>query len=190
MTHTDHPARHWDRTCPACIADRAGLVIDYMRLRLAIGVLGVLLPFVLVAVAGERESISAYYHSPARDVFVGALTAIACLLLAYRGYDRGDRVCSALAGVALLVVAYVPVGGATGPWHLAGSVAFFGSVAVLADRFGRGGKRRTFRGLALGIVGCIAWATVAGVAGGSIYAPEALAVLLFGAAWIFKGRAA
>ena len=24
--HTDHPARHWDRTCPACIADRAGLV--------------------------------------------------------------------------------------------------------------------------------------------------------------------
>lgn len=55
--HTDHPARHWDRTCPACIADRAGLVIDYMRLRLAIGVLGVLLPFVLVAVAGERESI-------------------------------------------------------------------------------------------------------------------------------------
>lgn len=21
MTHTDHPARHWDRTCPACVAE-------------------------------------------------------------------------------------------------------------------------------------------------------------------------
>jgi len=19
--HTDHPARHWDRTCPACVAE-------------------------------------------------------------------------------------------------------------------------------------------------------------------------
>lgn len=170
MTNTDH------------------LVIDYMRLRLAIGVLGVLLPFVLAAVAGERESISAYYHSPARDVFVGALTAIACLLLAYRGYDRGDRICSALGGLGLLVVAYVPTGGATGPYHLGGALVFFGSVAVLADRFGLGGQRRTFRSLACVIAGGIVWALVAGVSGGSIYLPESVAVVAFGAAWLRKGR--
>ena len=34
----------------------------------------------------------------------------------------------------------------------------------------------------------IAWALLAGISGGSIFAPEALAVVLFGAAWTAKGR--
>ena len=55
-------------------------LISVPWLRRVVGLLGVLLPLALVVIAGERESISAYYHSPARDVFVGWLVAIAVLL--------------------------------------------------------------------------------------------------------------
>lgn len=27
LVHSDHPTRHWDRTCPACINDR-GVIMD------------------------------------------------------------------------------------------------------------------------------------------------------------------
>lgn len=57
-----------------------GLVTDYLRLRRAIGVLGVLLPAALYARAGWQPSISAMYHTEARDLFVGALLVIATLL--------------------------------------------------------------------------------------------------------------
>lgn len=163
-------------------------LISVPWLRRVVGGLGVLLPFVLAAVAGERESISAYYHSPGRDVFVGWLVAIALALAAYRGHDAGDALCARVAAAGLLVVAYLPTGGATGPYHLAGALTFFGASAVLCWRFGFGSRQRTFRGLSLGMAACIAWALLAGISGGSIYAPEALAVLLFGAAWLAKGR--
>lgn len=53
---------------------------SYLRMRLAIGVVGILLPFTLWLLEGFllkrdwqlRGSLSAYYYSGARDVFVGA----------------------------------------------------------------------------------------------------------------------
>lgn len=163
-------------------------IISIPWLRRVVGLLGVSLPLVLVIIAGERESISAFYHSPARDVFVGWLVAIAVCLAAYRGHDAADKWCARVAAAGLLVVAYVPTGGATGPYHLAGALVFFGASAALCWRFGKGSRPRTFRALSAGMVACIAWALAAGLAGGSIFAPEALAVVLFGAAWSLKGR--
>lgn len=158
-------------------------------LQRAVGILGLSFPFVLVIFGGERESLSAHYHGPARDIFVGWLTLIAGALAVYVGYDGGDKRCARAAAVGLLVLTYAPTGGATGGLHLAGALVFFGAVAALTWRFGYGSRPRLFRGLSLGIVGCIAWALVAGLTGGSIFAPEAVAVLLFGAAWLVKGRA-
>jgi hypothetical protein len=53
----------------------------YLGIRLVIGVIGVALPTLLVVVDGAfidtalevRGSMSQYYHSPARDLFVGGL---------------------------------------------------------------------------------------------------------------------
>lgn len=160
-------------------------------LQRVVGILGAAFPFVLVAAGGERESISAHYHGPARDIFVGWLSMIVLALAVYVGYDGGDKRCARAAAAGLLLLTYAPTGPGLSGWlHLAGALVFFGSIAALVWRFGKGSRPRTFRALSAGIVSCIAWATVAGVAGGSIYAPEALAVLLFGAAWIAKGRAA
>lgn len=163
-------------------------LISPQWLQRAVGVLGVLFPFALIVFGGERESLSAHYHGPARDIFVGWLHLIALALAVYKGYDGGDKRCARAAAVGLVVLVYAPTGGATGMVHLAGALVFFGAIAALCWRFGLGSRPRLFRGLSLGIFASITWAVVAGITGGSILAPEVLAVVMFGAAWLLKSR--
>ena len=106
------------------MADRAGgakaLLTHYLTLRRAIGVLGILLPLLLwlggllVFRTGLQKSISAYYHTGMRNVFVGTLCVIGFFLRAYKGYERvktdkwltdnaaGNLACVFAVGVALL----------------------------------------------------------------------------------------
>lgn len=98
---------------------RAELVISYYRVRQALGYLGLLLPFLLIiggvlSLGGVEPSISDYYHTVLRDVFVGVLTAIGVFLIAYPGHQQAgsewlsdDRMTS-LAGIAALGVAFFP----------------------------------------------------------------------------------
>jgi hypothetical protein len=58
-----------------------------------IGILGLILPLVLVFISmvfddcyEVQSSISAYYHTNSRDVFVGILCCLAFAFFAYRGY--------------------------------------------------------------------------------------------------------
>lgn len=72
------------------------LVISYLVLRKAIGYLGIALPFILVFgnmllnKPGIQSSISSYYYTPMRDVFVGTMCAIAVFMMSYKGYERKD----------------------------------------------------------------------------------------------------
>jgi hypothetical protein len=87
-------------------------------MRAAVGVLGILLPVVLVLVDGlwfdgrfPRDSISAYYYSGMRDVFVGVLVATAVFLVTYKVVEWNlDNLLSIVAGVAVLAVALFPTG--------------------------------------------------------------------------------
>lgn len=162
------------------------LVIDTPGLRRAVGWIGALLPVILVLRAGGlAPSLSDFYYTPARDLFVGLLLVISALLAAYRGYDTGDRACSAVAALALWGVALFDVRGSH-VVHYASALIFFAAIAALCWRFGIGGYRRPlFRGLAVGIVLALA-STLAGV---PLLAAESAAVLFFGAAWLVKGRA-
>ena len=90
---------------------------SYYGMRLAIGAFGGLLPVTLVLLdrlvingSQVRASMSAYYHSPARDLFVGGLCVIAALLLTYLSAQPGtwDFVLSFVGGIAVLVVAFFP----------------------------------------------------------------------------------
>jgi len=89
------------------------LIISYLNLRRVIGVLGLSLPLVLwvggfLFDQATQVSISHYYYSSMRDVFVGWLTAISVFLLAYRGYESIDYWCGKLAGLSGLAVAFFP----------------------------------------------------------------------------------
>ncbi len=91
---------------------------SYLAMRLVIGGLGVLLPIMLWIAEGPllkgdwriRDSLSAYYHSGARDIFVGVLCAVGLLLVTYMaGKLRSlDFVLSTVAGIAALGVAMFP----------------------------------------------------------------------------------
>jgi hypothetical protein len=89
------------------------LVLSYLSLRKAVGIIGFALPFVLafgkflLQGPGLQSSISAYYYTDMRNVFEGSLCAIGVFLLSCRGYDRRDEIAGRLAcafavGVALL----------------------------------------------------------------------------------------
>ena len=89
------------------------LVRSYLSLRKAVGVIGIGLPFAL-AVGGLllgidlQESISSYYHTDMRDLFVGSLFAIAVFLWSYRGFERKDDIAGNLASIFALGVAVFP----------------------------------------------------------------------------------
>ncbi|WP_265500061.1 hypothetical protein [Paracoccus beibuensis] len=101
------------------------LVLSFLSVRRAIGALGFFLPVALLVASlfepgGLRTSISAYYYSPMREIFVGTLIAQAVFLWSYEGFrpDAGewitDRRMARTAAVAIALVALLPT---TGPAH-------------------------------------------------------------------------
>lgn len=90
------------------------LVLSYLDLRKAVGVIGIALPFVLVlgkiffGGSGIETSISYYYYTVMRDVFVGSLCAIAVFLMSYRGYEPIDNLAGKLAGLFAISTALLP----------------------------------------------------------------------------------
>jgi hypothetical protein len=98
------------------IAGRTGAseVFDYRALRLSVGIVALLLPIVLPAGEGHfsfseiLSSISAYYHSGMRNVFVGSLCAIATFFFAYKGKAPREAHASRFACLFALGVAFFP----------------------------------------------------------------------------------
>ncbi|MCG6901127.1 MAG: hypothetical protein LJE68_00460 [Rhodobacter sp.] len=97
---------------------REEIVENFYRVRRTLGYLGFLLPFLLI-VGGlyfnaNEPSISDYYHTLLRDIYVGILTAIGIFLICYTGFRRdevqrfSDDAVTTLAGAAALVAAFVP----------------------------------------------------------------------------------
>jgi hypothetical protein len=97
--------------------DAARYVRAFLILRVMVGALGIALPFALVLIDGlwfdgnrfPRTSLSAYYYSGVRELFVGALSATGVFLIAYKVAEVNlDNTLSLLAGVAVLGVALFP----------------------------------------------------------------------------------
>src|SRR4051812_49948350 len=97
---------------------------SYRRLRTFIVILGIALPWAVWLVAHycyheePQPSISAFYYTGSRDLFVGMLCAIGVFLLFYQGPQRIDAWVSSVAGAGALGVAVFPAppaGGAAQP---------------------------------------------------------------------------
>lgn len=90
-------------------------VISYLTLRRAVGISGMALPVILVIGSftfGDcreiQNSISSYYHTNMRDVFVAILSATAFFLFAYEGYEKKDHITGNIAAVFALGMAFFP----------------------------------------------------------------------------------
>ena len=90
------------------------LAVSYLFLRRAVGLIGSLLPIAAPLgnsiTTGEWRllpSISSYYYTDSRNVFVGSLCAIGVFLICYR-YQHWDDVFCTLAGSFAIGVAFCP----------------------------------------------------------------------------------
>jgi Na+-transporting NADH:ubiquinone oxidoreductase subunit NqrB len=197
------------------------MVLSYLALRKAVGAIGIALPFVLVAghffEVGFRieASISAYYWTNMRDVFVGSLCAIAVFLASYHGPEKADDIAGDLACVSALGVALVPTtpvnatGYELGPFHLAFAAAFFLVLSYFCLVLFRKTdptkpptpaklkRNKVYAACGYTMLGCIALVAVlkATPRGAAIaaYSPvfwlESIAILAFGLSWATKGEA-
>jgi hypothetical protein len=104
-----------DRIEPGSAAEF--FVNSYLGLRFAIGLVAFTLPFLLVFIdrvfidgSPVRGSMSAYYHSGAREVFVGGLFMVGGFLLSYMSArpKTYDFVLSFAAGILVILVAIFP----------------------------------------------------------------------------------
>lgn len=89
-------------------------VISFLTLRKTIGVIGILMPIIVRVGAyyfegiPSNDSISAYYYTGTRDVFVGILFAIGVFLFCYRGPATQDNVLTNIAGLAAIGIGLFP----------------------------------------------------------------------------------
>jgi len=90
------------------------VVFSYLGLRRIVGSLATALPFVLafgnalLEGPGILSSMSAYYYTPMRTVFLGILITVGALLMISVGYDSKDRILGRLAGIFAIGAAIFP----------------------------------------------------------------------------------
>ncbi|MHC4106250.1 MAG: DUF998 domain-containing protein [Planctomycetota bacterium] len=200
------------------------LVISYLGLRKAVGIIGIALPFVLalgkivLEEPGILSSISSYYYTVMRDVFVGSLCAIAVFLMSYRGYERKDDIAGDLACIFALGAALFPIApdvGATlgdkvvGALHLLFAACLFLTLAFFSlvlfrktDSTKTPTRKKLQRNIVYTVCGytilaCIALIVVVGLISDDspikrldpVFWLESAAVVAFGVSWLTKGEA-
>ena len=108
-------------------------VFDYRALRLLMGSIALTLPFsVSILANSELSSISAAYHTDARNAFVGLLFIVAAFLWAYNGHTDVQSVASKIAAIAAIVVAVVPTTCDTCHVTPAGKVHFTAAIVLFS----------------------------------------------------------
>jgi hypothetical protein len=186
----------------------------YRVLRTGLGLAALALPPVLF-VGGRlrgvplKPSISAYYYTNMRDVFVGTLFAAGAIAFLYKGFSKPEDRALNLAGIFALGVALVPMP-TTGGLSLHGTLAvlFFLSLAYVAifrpkdtlklvkdpDRARRYRAIYAMLGAAMLVLPVAAagivsrWPYPQGMMRPIIFSIESAAIYAFGAFWLVKSR--
>ena len=185
----------------------------YFSLRKAVGLIGMLLPFVLMLgnylyFGGEvvLPTISQYYHSPMRDVFVGGLITMASFLFFYSGYGKTDRIIGIVAGSLTLGVVFFPTSASAtsgdGQFHGFFAISLFVVLAVISIfdfprkrpgmKKGRNDTLQVICGLVM--LGCviavILYYAMRGFVkseGHFVFILETIALIAFGISWFTEG---
>ncbi|HWD01529.1 MAG TPA: DUF998 domain-containing protein [Amycolatopsis sp.] len=197
------------------------LVRSFLFLRRTIGVLGLALPFVVVIGkellegGGLLGSLSGYYYSDMRNVFVGTLCAIGVFLVSYRGYGRIDDIAGNIAAGAAIGVALFPTSPTSptplergiGIAHLVFAGIFFLTLAFFclflftrSDDPSPGGRKAS-RNVVYRVCGGVMVASLLLIVINALFFNaatvdlhpavwlESAAVVAFGISWLVKGEA-
>lgn len=200
---------------------------SFLQLRIWLGIIGTALPFVLIlghaflraVLSGApawrgwdlQSSMSAYYYTDMRNVFIGALCAIGAFLWAYKGYDEKSARAGTLAGICAVGVGLFPIEAPHHPlnviadFHVGFAALLYLTLAFFAIFVfpigGARGKRHQLRNLLYRLCGCLIVACLALIvvsrtsfarARVGAYHPalwlESLATIAFGISWLIKGE--
>lgn len=197
------------------------VVLSYLALRKAVGIVAVGLPSALAIPwwffqhHSIESSISGYYYTGMRNVFVGSLCAISVFMLCCRGYDLKDEIAGTFSGICALGVAFFP----TAPqcatahqkhvgWiHYGFAALLFSTLAIfcfvlfrMTVAAERPTRKKLQRNRVYTVCGCVIVASMiliplmqalhvqhVGVFGPT-FCFETTALLGFGVAWLVKGE--
>lgn len=163
--------------------------------------------------SGLLGSLSAYYYTGMRDLFVGLLVAIGVCLYLYQGFSKSENRALNLAGIFVVGVAMIPTEASCGDnctpvtTHRVVALLFFLCIAYVAifkgpetlslisDEATRKKYRRTYKTLgtimiispAVALISSLALEFSTGKKLVVVFA-EWLAVWIFAAYWFFKSR--
>jgi hypothetical protein len=92
---------------------RKHILETYFSTRIGIAIVSILFPLILWLVGLKlgvelQASISSYYHTPMRNVFVGILFAVGAFLYLYKGYSTKEDIALDLAGIFAVCIALLP----------------------------------------------------------------------------------
>ena len=203
--------------------NKRSFIISYLTLRKIIGILGIALPFVLYLGAliifqiNIQSSISSYYYTSMRGVFVGTLFVIGFFLLSYKGHDTIDTIAGRFGCVFALGVALFPTtpdsaasshAQLIGYVHLVFAALFFATLIFFSlvlfpktnkDKKIAPTKRKLQRNIvykACGYTMCFCISLIVGYSFlpllkeyNPVFWLEAIAVVAFGISWLTKGEA-
>lgn len=126
------------------------VTVDTKRLRIMIGVLGMLLPWLVVLITlSWPQSISiTYYNLFAVGTFMVVLGSAGILLINYKGYELIDDISATIAGIFALLICAFPMTYLPDPslktgvlhlpsnisniFHCISAVGFFGTLAFMS----------------------------------------------------------
>jgi len=198
------------------------LAVSYLFLRRAIGLIGALLPIVLplgYSLSTGRwqllASVSSYYYSDMRNVFVGSLCAVGVFLVCYR-YRHWDDVFATIGGACAIGVAVCPtkpavasrLAATVGVLHVVFAALFLVNMALICwflftmsddpaeqRSAAKNARNLVYRVCAVLVVVFTALAGLSSLVSQSfadavhpLFWCEALATFAFGFAWFVKGE--
>lgn len=100
--------------------DKNELVLSFIAVRRFVGIIGVLLPFLLILYSlmidgsGPKRTISSYFYSGGREILVGSLFGLGVFLYAYKGFSKdtrqpSDKLISRAAAICAIGIAFFPM---------------------------------------------------------------------------------
>ena len=109
----------------------------YFVMRLLLIIVALAFPLALLGFGEARgipfpNSMSAYYHTANRDIFVGCLAATGAMLMVYRAHGGGENWLLNLAGVFAILVAGYPSGHGWQSIHGYSAISFFICITLVA----------------------------------------------------------